>query len=328
MQSKLSLLLLSFFLFLTTISTIAQEQKDTLKFMHLSDLHLIFHPKAYNTDFVESRFNYFWDTTDSVKSFFKSVPSEIKPEFIAITGDLIDYYDTYTSDGIMLGTQIEQFQTFMDSVTNEKLYMTLGNHDITSYPKEGYHQNIAAEARATWIKNVPCFSKGTYYSRLYNVGSTTYRLIFLDNSYFSKKEKRDEASFIIDEYQLDWLKSQLRESSTDKEIIFMHMSLPFDKSEGLEKESYEEYVSRTKTKEFIDILTKTENSSVQIIISGHEHENNIHKFDFSEDQSFTQIMTGALGNTLDNWRLFELTESDIIVYDEGTKSRETTIPLK
>ena len=66
----------------------------------------------------------------------------------------------------------------MDSVTNEKLYMTLGNHDITSYPREGYHQNIAAEARATWIKNVPCFSKGTYYSRLYDVGSTTYRFIF------------------------------------------------------------------------------------------------------------------------------------------------------
>lgn len=328
MQSKLSLLLLSFFLFSTAHSTIAQEQKETLKFMHLSDLHLIFHPKSYNTDFVASRFNYFWDTTDSVKSFFKSVPPKIKPEFIAITGDIIDYYDTYTSDGIMMGTQIEQFQTFIDSVTNEQLYMTLGNHDITSYTKEDYHQNIASEARATWIKNVPCFAKGTYYSRLYDVGSTTYRLIFLDNSYFSKKEKPDEASFIIDEFQLDWLKSQLSESSTDKEIIFMHMLLPFNKGKGLDKESYDEYVTRTRTKEFLDILTKTKNSSLQVIVSGHEHENKIHKFDFSEDHSFTQIMTGALGNTLDNWRLFEITEFDIIVYDVGTESIETTIPLK
>ena len=328
MRPKLSLLFLSLFLFSTTYSTVAQEQKDTLKFMQLSDLHLIFHPKAYNTDFVKSRFKYFWDTTDSVKSFFQSVPPKIKPEFIAITGDLIDYYDTYTSDNIMLGTQIEQFQKFIDSVTNENLYMTLGNHDITSYPKEGYHQNIADEARATWIKNVPCFSKGTYYSRLYDVGSTTYRLIFLDNSYFSKNEKSDEASFIIDEYQLDWLKSQLRASSTDKEIIFMHMSLPFDKSEGSGKESYDEYATRTKTKEFIDILTETENSSLQIIVCGHEHENNIHEFDFSEDKSFTQITTGSLGYTLDNWRLFELTESDIIVYDVGTENKEITIPLK
>lgn len=328
MKTKLPLFILSLFLFSTTHSIFAQERTETLKFMHLSDLHLIFHPKAYNTDFVKSRFNYFWDTTDSVKSFFQSVPLEIKPEFIAITGDMIDYYDTYTSDGVMLGTQIEQFQTFMYSVTNQKLYMTLGNHDITSYPRGGYHQNIAAEARATWIKNVPCFSKGTYYSRLYEVGSTTYRLIFLDNGYFSKKERRDEASFIIDEYQLDWLKSQLRESSTDKEIIFMHMSLPFDKGEEAEKESYKEYVERTKTKEFLDILTKTENASLQIIVSGHEHENNIHKFDFLENQSFTQIMTGALGNTLDNWRLFELTESDIIVYDVGTENEQVTIPLK
>ncbi|HZJ79679.1 MAG TPA: metallophosphoesterase [Dysgonamonadaceae bacterium] len=327
MKAKFSLLILSLFLVVATITTVAQEQKETLRFMHLSDLHLIFHPKAYNTDFVQSRFQYFWDTTEPVKNFFKSVPSEIKPEFIAITGDMIDYYDTYTSDGIMLGTQIEQFQTFIDSVTNEKLYMTLGNHDITSYPMGGYHQNTAAEARATWIRNVPCFSKGTYYSRLYDVGLTTYRLIFLDNSYFSKRDNNEQADFIIDKYQLDWLRSQLKESSTDKEIIFMHMSLPFDKSDGSEKESYDEYVTRTNTKELLDIITETENSSLQAFVVGHEHENNIHKFDFSKVQSFTQIMTGALGNTLDNWRLVELTESDIIVYKTGTDNKEITIPL-
>ena len=78
MRQKLFLLIISILLLFTTHPTVAQEQKETLKFVHLSDLHLIFHPKAYDTDFVASRFNYFWDTTDSIKSFFKSVPSKIK----------------------------------------------------------------------------------------------------------------------------------------------------------------------------------------------------------------------------------------------------------
>ncbi len=328
MKAKLSLLLLSLFLFLSTSSSVGQGNDEALTFIHLTDLHLIFNPKAYNTKFVEGRFRYFWETTEPVKSFFKSVPLDISPDFIAMTGDLIDFYDTYTIEGRLLETQVEQFKTFMDSVTNETLYMTLGNHDISSYPREGYHQNNAAKARATWIKNVSCFSNGTYYSRLYDVGSTTYRLIFLDNSYFSVKENKDEASFIVDRPQLDWLKSQLKESSSDKEIIFMHMSLPLYKNEASGKESYDEYVERTNTKEFIDIITGTENSSLQAIVSGHEHQNNIHTFDFSEEDSFTQIMTGALGVSLDNWRLFELTESEIIVSEPGSANNKTTIPLK
>lgn len=217
----------------------------------------------------------------------------------------------------------------IDSISNHTLYLTLGNHDITSYPKSGYHQNDAAKARATWIKNAPSFSNGTYYSRLYDVGSTSYRLIFLDNGYFfSERDNNKEADFIIDKPQLDWLKSQLKASSTDKEIIFMHMPLPLHNNDVANKESYEEYVKRSRTKEFMDIITKTEDSSVQAIVAGHEHINDLHKFDFSPEQSFTQILTGAFGNKIENWRLFELTELDIVVYETGLSSNKIIIPLK
>ena len=328
MKSKLSFFILSLLLFSSIFSTFAQEKKESLRFIHLTDIHLIFSPENYTHKFINGRYNYFWKDSQPIKDFFKTVPSKLNPDFIAITGDLVDFYEAETNDGRVLGTQIEQFKTLIDSITNHTLYLTLGNHDITSYPKSGYHQNDAAKARATWIKNAPSFSNGTYYSRLYDVGSTTYRLIFIDNSYFSKRDNKNQADFIIDKPQLDWLKSQLKASSTDKEIIFMHMPLPLLNNDESNKESYEEYVNRSRTKEFMDIITKTENSSVQAIVAGHEHINDLYKFQFSQEQSFTQIFTGAFGNKIENWRLFELTESDFVVYDTGSSSNKTIIPLQ
>ena len=327
MKSKISYFILSLLFSSSIFSISAQEKKESLRFIHLTDIHLIFSPENYRPKFINGRFNYFWKTSDPITNFFKTVPTKLNPDFIAITGDLVDFYEAETSDGRILGTQIEQFKSLIDSISNHTLYLTLGNHDITSYPKKGYHQNDAAKARATWIKNVPSFSNGTYYSRLYDVGSTTYRLIFIDNGYFSGRDNNKQADFIIDKPQLDWLKSQLKASSTDKEIIFMHMPLPLHNNDVANKESYEEYVKRSRTKEFMDIITKTENSSLQAIVAGHEHINDLHKFDFSPDQSFTQILTGAFGNKIENWRLFELTESDIVVYETGSSSNKTLIPL-
>ena len=188
----------------------------------------------------------------------------------------------------------------------------------------GYDQEDADEARAIWMKNTACFKNGTYYSRLYSVGSTKYRLIFLDNSIFGERYHDYEQEFVIDKPQLDWLESQLNESSTDYEIIFMHMSLPYSKA----NESYKEYVKRTKTKEFLDIMTQTKNSSVRAIVAGHEHINQVHKFEFPQEQSFTQILSGDPASNTVDWRLFELTESDIVIYEQGSTDKKTMIPLK
>lgn len=170
----LSILLLSSLVY----SSLASNKQDTLRFVHLTDLHLMFSPSLYNTKFIDSRFSYFWKTPEPVRDFFKSTAPNLKADFFTITGDLIDFYEAETNDGIILSTQIEQFKRFTDSITNQTLYFTLGNHDISSYPKRGYHQNATAIARSAWIKNVSVFSNGTYYSKLYEVGETTYRLIF------------------------------------------------------------------------------------------------------------------------------------------------------
>ncbi len=316
---------------LPAISTFAKEKSDTLSFIHISDIHLIFSPSNYNSDWIKGRHNHFWENAAPFEQFFKSTPSVNRADFIAVTGDLVDFYEAETTEGTMMGTQIEQFQGLLNSITNSNVYLTLGNHDITSYPKGRYHQDNSGVARATWIKNVPSFVNGTYYSRLYDVGTTTYRLIFLDNAYFSGRKNKEHADFIIDQPQLDWLEAQLNESPKDKEIIFMHMPLPvIDKKDedNLIDISYEDYAKRTNSGDMLDIIRQAKNSSVQMIVAGHWHINDIYKFTFSEDFKFFQVLTGAFGNDVNNWRFFQLTDSDIIISDPGTTNNKLVIPLK
>jgi len=291
---------------------------------------MIFSPSNYDSTWIKGRYNYFWENTSPFEQFFRSNPSINRSDFVVLTGDLVDFYEAETNEGKMMGTQIEQVQKLLNSITNSTVYLTLGNHGITSYPKGRYHQKNSGLARATWIKNVPCFSNGTYYSHLYNVGTTTYRLIFLDNAYFSGRKNKEQADFIIDQPQLDWLEAQLNESSTDKEIIFMHMPLPVinkNKKNKLIEISYKEYTKRTNTGYLLNIIRKA-NSSLQMIVAGHMHINDISKFDFSEDFNFVQVLTGAFGNDVNNWRLFQLTDSDIIISDPGASNNELIIPVQ
>ena len=310
-----------FILFLTfitiSVSVFSKEKNDTLKFVHLTDIHLILSPISYDSSFIERRFNYFWRETKPFIQFLNTHPIIKQSDFLVISGDMVDFYEAESAEGGLMGNQIELFQKLISSETNSIVYLTLGNHDITSYPKGRYHQNHANAARATWIKNLPVFSHGTYYNKIYKVGSTVYRLIFLDNAYFSVKTHRGEADFIIDRPQLDWLKSQLSESPDDKEIIFMHMPLPIptdqDKKENSPYLIYDDYVNRTNTQDFLNVLKEANNASIQLIVAGHEHKSDIFEFNFSKDFNFKQIKTGAFGNSIDNWRLFQLTESDIIL---------------
>jgi hypothetical protein len=69
------------------------------------------------------------------------------------------------------------------------------NSDST-YTNNQFH---AEWARAAWIRNTPCFKNGTYYSRVLKIDTTVFRLIFLDNGYYSKEKLTDgQLPFIID----------------------------------------------------------------------------------------------------------------------------------
>lgn len=332
----------NYFLFLFLIlvsiqeSAFSKERNDTLKFIHLTDLHLILNPVSYDSNFIERRFNYFWHDTKPFVQLLNTNSVIKQSDFLVITGDMIDFYEAESTEGELMGNQIELFQKLINSETNSIVYLTLGNHDITSYPKGRYHQNHANAARSTWIKNLPVFNHGTYYSKIYKVGNTVYRLIFLDNAYFSTyfytKKQKEQADFIIDRPQLDWLKAQLSESPYDKEIIFMHMPLPVPTNQAGEKNNlfliYDEYINKTNTQDFLDVLKDTNDASIQLIVAGHEHRNDLFNFNFSKGLCFKQVLTGAFGNSTDNWRLFQLTESDIIISMPDSLNQSIKIPLK
>ena len=111
----------------------AEGNTDTVAFIHITDSHIC-NLANYHPSFAEKRRHY-GEGIKSLMNFFRTVPKMSQSDFVVITGDLIDYYEAETVTGDMLGTQIEQFVKCLD-VSTVPVYMTLGNHDIASYPFE------------------------------------------------------------------------------------------------------------------------------------------------------------------------------------------------
>ncbi len=332
--SSVCLLLLTLFTpYFTKADTVTSEtlsKPDTITFIHVTDPHIC-NLTGYHPFFVEKR-RHFGNNAGPLVHFFESIPRKYQSDFVIITGDNIDYYEAQTEKGSTLDTQIEQYTRLLDSC-EVPAYLTLGNHDIASYfvsPDLAYTNNqfLAGRARATWMRNVSCFKEGTYYSRVLKIDTTTFRLIFLDNSYYATKEVSDgEVPFIIDQSQLLWLDFQLKESSSDVEIIFMHMPLPFEKS--VENRNLtvptSKYSSKSITYNLFSVLEN--NSSTRLIIAGHEHINSISNYSFPNGNKLTQVMTGAFGYDPENWRMIQLTNDKIIISYAGESKTEYIIPI-
>lgn len=279
-------LLFFILLFLFSENLISKECTDTISFVHITDIHFC-NLNGYHSSFVENR-NHYGSIEKFLFDFFRYKTSEFNAQFIAITGDMVDFYEAESNIGFMNGSQIEQFMDFV-KVSNVPVYMTLGNHDIASYwvnENSSYNSNQlnSAESRATWIRNATCFKNGTYYSRIVEVDGTIYRLIFLDNGYYSSgRGVNGTDPNIIDEYQLLWLDNQLKKSDGDVEIIFMHIPL-VKPDAGDMVSSRNKYFLNTQdtvavnyTPEKRDDNTLSlwnileENASVKAIFCGHHH---------------------------------------------------------
>ncbi len=328
--------------FLLPKSTNAQVNPDTISFLHISDIHFC-NLDSYHPSFIKSRQHY-GGAAEPLLNFFKTTPEKIHSDFIVATGDMIDYYEASTPSGRMMDTQVEQFVKYLNAC-NVPVYMTLGNHDIASYwvdeeSRNHYHQHNSMEARATWIRNAACFRGGTYYSRVFQVGETTYRLIFLDNGYYSpEKREAGAAPNIIDEYQLLWLDDQLKKSDTDVEIIFMHIPLITPDKGDLQSSVNKYFLDMSDTlaipykpknqaKNTFDLWSVLEkNASAQVIFCGHHHSSVNNKVQISNDYSINQIMTGSFGRDIRNWRLVQLTSDKIIISFPGINKVQYSISI-
>jgi DNA repair exonuclease SbcCD nuclease subunit len=288
-------------------------QPDTLSFLHISDTHLIFNLDFYRSELAEPREHY-GEGVEPLKQFLLSASETTNCDFITITGDLIDFFEMETKDEKMLGFQIEQFSRVMDE-SLVPVFTTLGNHDIAAYSwvngEKVTSQNVAGRARADWIKNGGCFTHGTYYSRVYEVGTKTYRLIFLDDAYNKFQPEENVELPYIDKPQMHWLNAQLQQSDDDIEIVLMHV--PIVPANSPADPSCELY----------SLLAKYPSS--KMILAGHNHKSAIRDFYSAENNRITQVQTEAFGRGDGNWRLIRLTENKILVSSPGRIDSELEI---
>lgn len=288
-------------------------QSDTISFLHISDIHLIFELEKIQNDLAGDREGYA-NGQEQFNRFFQNIPQQTNADFVVATGDLIDFYEGETKNSKMFGTQIEQFSQMLNAC-NLLVYATLGNHDIVSYSWDTTRvssQRKARKARAVWEKNVECFRHGTYYSQVYKVGQTNYRLIFLDNGNNLFHKPKAYTNPYIDKGQQRWLKKQLNASNDDVEIVIMH--IPLNQNTSIAKEN-----------SIYSVLNN--HISLKLVLAGHNHKNRITNFN-TEGTPFLQVQTAGLAGDSQAWRLIRLTEKNIIVSVPGKVENELTIPLK
>ncbi len=310
------------------VSSYPAIKADTLTIIQITDTHICnlseFHPV-----FVNKRQQY-GNGVEPLKQFFSTVPFQLRADVVVNTGDNIDFYQSTTVRGDLLDTQIEQYARLINDCP-VMLFCILGNHDIQQYwvnSESTYvsQKHNAHQARAAWIRNVPCFRNGTYYSRLYRVSATDYRLIFLDNGYRSDSP----IPFIIDPMQLDWLTFQLQESTNDVEILFMHIPLPIEDANkdgnSFSRTPVTLDASTLASNELLTLLNS--NSSIRLLVTGHGHKNIIEAAKFPAGHTIVQIETGAFGQSSQNWRVIRLTGQQISISVPGSTAAEYSIPIR
>lgn len=313
LQIKLKRLVFFFFML---INATVLAQTDTLSFLHITDLHVIFNQGIYQKDLAQSR-NHYRQGEVSLRRFLQTMPEKTNSDMVIATGDLVDFFEAETMDGNMLDIQAEWFSNLI-SDSHIPVFLTLGNHDIFTFNwqnnKLTHNQNFSGRSRAAWTRNLSCFKNGTYYSKVFQVGQTTYRFIFLDDSFYQFLPEDKVDIPYIDKSQLYWLNAQLHESDDDIEIILMH--IPFKDAVNQQGSSNELY----------SVLSK--NPSTKLILAGHYHKNAITDFPSVEVRKIVQVQTGALVQNMENWRRISIAENQIMVSFPGKTENELVIPVK
>lgn len=295
-----------------------QAQNDTLKLLHITDLHLLFNLDNYGSDIANHRkiTRGYKNSNDNFRQFINTIPEKTNSNFVVATGDLVDFYDSETPGGERQAGQIEMY-TRLTSEYYFPMFLTLGNHDVFSYNwgdnKVIPNQLSSARSKTTWIRNFDCFRDGTYYSRTYKLGKTTYRLIFLDNSYYMFPKEEQVVPPYVDKPQLHWLRTELNKAEDDIEIILMH--IPFSDASVLPESHNELYAELQQY------------PSVKLVLAGHKHRNAIMQFSSVEGQQMVQVETSSLATEADSWRLIQLTEKNISISLPGRTDKELIISL-
>jgi 3',5'-cyclic AMP phosphodiesterase CpdA len=302
---------------------------DTLVMLHTSDTHLVFdpmnYPPALSRYFTQDR-----NAVDSLFRFFRNTPRDENVDAVIITGDILAGYEGEATSGRMVAGQIERFRPLYDQCP-VPLLLTLGNHDISSYSLRDADsapvtvQTGAERARAAWIRAIPCFVDGTYYTRAFQVGKVRYHFIFLDDGYSLHDGGRR-----LDKTQLDWLVDQLQKAGNEPVLLFHHIYFPIGdvNHDGVAFDARKpvDWPDEKQCEEgFLRAINEHQN--IKLLVVGHGHENVFEKIRFPGGQSIYQIETGSVTECSTNWRLLRLTEKSIIVSKPGSRQTEVEIDV-
>lgn len=326
MPEKIRLLMI-LQLALCLLSNAAVADSDTFSVVQITDTHLC-KLEGYDPEFVKRRQS-FGNGITPLRAFLETVIQRTAAEAVVITGDLIDYYEAETAAGHLRAAQIEQWLPLAQGCP-VPLFLTLGNHDLTSYWFQESENTIrssqdqARQARAAWIRNLSCFRQGTYYVRTFNAGPTRYRFLFLDNGYSLTNGD------IIDPIQLDWLNYQLDLAGSDPVVLFMHryLAVPDLNGDGSTFSSKPDVTvdQTTCSKGFLKSLN--DHSNVKALFVGHGHKNVSEWIPFPGGHRILQTETAAFAAGPQNWRLLEFTEDRIRVHFPGGTRIELTCPIR
>ena len=317
------------FLLFNAASAVFSQNVDTLNILHTSDIHVLYAVDDFNPVLADvHRHNS--SNLESVNLFFQIIPKSLKADAVIITGDLVDVYEGESKSKTMLSSQIGQFRSLYDRCP-VPLYLTLGNHDITSYAINNVDHKItesqtnADKARASWIRNIVCFENGTYYSRVFAVGHTNYHFIFLDNGY-----SLHDGGRVIDKTQFDWLKEQVSQAGSEPVMLFFHIYFSVGDLNGdgiaFKDNGPTDWPTEKQCSEGLLKLVN-ENKNIKAMVVGHGHSNIFEGIKFPSGHKVYQIETGSVSEGSTNWRLFRFTEKEIIVAHPGSKKVELTIKL-
>ena len=305
------------------------QNVDTLNVLHTSDVHTVYDLDEFHPVLAGKRAAV-RGNVDSLKAFFNSIANQVKVDALVITGDILDIYEGETKSHALLADQIEQFRPIYDDCP-VPLYLTLGNHDLSRYTINESDSSLvvsqtdAGRARASWIRNIPCFHDGTYYTTLFQVGNTKYHFIFLDNGY-----SLHDGGRVLDKGQLDWLQEQVSNAGNEPVMLFFHIYFSVGDMNGDAIYFKENGPLHWPTKDqcsegFLKLLNEKKN--IKAMVVGHGHSNVFEGIKFPSGHTIYQIETGSVVEGASNWRLLQFTDNRIIVSRPGNRKAEIVIDL-
>ena len=322
-------------LFLTAACSTAEltAEKASFAILHLSDTHVCQLAGAH-PQLAQKRQRYD-KSFESLRRALKVLPKRVGADAVVITGDMVDSWEIESPQGNLLTNQVERFASAASPV-RVPLWLTLGNHDIRTHAvsqriesRKGNPSTLqphAEAARSAWVRGMQCFRDGAYYYRDIRVGETPWRLYFLNDGYYLED---DPLGNLWDLAQLYWLENELDKSPERKAILFFHIPLPVDDTNGdgihFKKPPEGWPFPDSHQKGILKILN--EHPSVVAAFVGHNHDNIVEDIPLPAGHKVTQVETGAFALDTDNWRVIKIGERGVSISKPGSTELEKVVEL-